>query len=653
MHNMPLPYLLRTVRLLQSCQSYIRGRLPSILRTSSSSSGLLLTHKPWTPASTVTSIPFRFFNQETSVIAEENNTVSESSVCDSADHSHAHSGEDSLKADVQNPSTHPPRKLSCVEVLDAFSGSAYSQHELYDSIKSMWNVLANSKKLKSSDKQLITDHPNFSTLCYEVMKSAPSMSNKFLVYSLNVFVSLKVNQKTRLVQTLLSICQQRLSSLKVGEISILANSLKMLESNKTVDILNSGICLLIELKCEDIKDVTLLQNLMRIAPTHLRQKFEEKALQMVYRFTVPQCLHMFSVLAEVNLHSESLLDACSHKLIDCLDELSCRRIISLTGYCSKLSYFNEKLLSAIGDNIMNNIYMWEKWQISAVLTSMAFLRFRYVPLLDYFADKIIEDVESLKTYNLMTVSKVFSIVNHLPEERGKFLETLNTALDSLMNSMKKKDLLRTVYNLCLLGLVPAAAIQKLLEDKSLYSTLDNVEKSYLGHIKLCWLLESGSRPYSIENLENVKANHSDSVMMCHTFLKNYFTDPCLYQENMQFPSSYFIDFVFTLDTNQRNLIPMGDVQKLENSQNITRIAVLCCTAGSFTLGNLHPIGKMAVKIRHLRSLGFHVVVVPVHQFIMLSEVKRVEFLRENILMEIPSNQKANEIQQISGVETDY
>lgn len=49
--------------------------------------------------------------------------------------------------------------------------------------------------------------------------------------------------------------------------------------------------------------------------------------------------------------------------VDCLDELSCKRITSLTGHCSKLLYFNEKLLSAVGENIMNNIYMWNIWQV--------------------------------------------------------------------------------------------------------------------------------------------------------------------------------------------------------------------------------------------------------------------------------------------------
>ncbi|KAM3917335.1 FAST kinase domain-containing protein 2, mitochondrial [Leptodactylus fuscus] len=659
MHNMPLPYLVRTVRLLQSCHCVLGIRIPSLLKNHCTGSGLLVLHemKPWTPASIATSVPIRFLHKETSISAEERNT-------ESTDHNHALSDEYDLRTDVdhgmdgektmlQGTSIAPPKKLSCVEVLDAFSNASHSRHEIYCTIMDLFNILTKNKKL--SDKLIISEHPNFHSLCYEVMKAAPLMSSRFLVYALYVFVNLKVDQRTRLIQTLLSVSQQRLSTLKLDEISILANATRMMNSDKNVDILNAGLHLLIELKCEEIKDVPTLLRLMRIAPPHLRQKFEEKALQMTDKFTVPQCYNMVSMLAEKNLHSESLLDTCSRKLIDCLDELSCKRIISLTGHCSRLSYFNEKLLSAIGNNIMNNIYMWNIWQISVVLTNMAFLRFRYVPLLDYFADKIMQDLQSLRAYQLATVAKVYSMVNHLPEgKEDKFLEFLNAALELHNNSMKRKELLRTIYNFCLLGLVSPSSIRELLEDESLLSTMDPVEKSYVRHIKLCLLLESGSSPYSVKDLENVEANHSHSVAMCHSFLKNHFNDPSLYQENMQFPSSYFIDFVLTLDTERNKLVPTGNMQNFEGSQNISRIAVLCCTANAFTLGSLHPVGKMALKIRHLKSLGFTVVLIPVNQFIMLTEAKKVEFLRENIFKEFSANQSSeqgNEVQQLAHHET--
>lgn len=39
------------------------------------------------------------------------------------------------------------------------------------------------------------------------------------------------------------------------------------------------------------------------------------------------------------------------------------------------------------------------------------------------------------------------------------------------------------------------------------------------------------------------------------------------------------------------------------------IAVLCCTPNAFALGTLHPLGKLASKIRNIKSYGFSVVVV--------------------------------------------
>ncbi|XP_069589791.1 FAST kinase domain-containing protein 2, mitochondrial isoform X2 [Ranitomeya imitator] len=653
MHEKPLSCLLRTVRLFQSCHCLLGVRIPSLQRNYSTRSELLLLRevKPWTPA------PIRFL-QQTSVNAEENNPVSGSR---GSNHDHVRvvrnedcqtdPGLEGEGTKLQASAIGPPTKLSCVDVLDAFTSNLHSQQDLLCSVMNLWRILASNNTLTASDKRLISEHPNFYTLCNEVMKLAHSMSNSFLVCGLQVFVTLDVNQKTRLIQTLLTVCQQRLGTLKLDEISILANCLKMMKNDKSVEILSSGLYLQIELKCEAIPDVPTLQSLMRIAPAHLRRKLQGKALQMIDKFTVSQCHHMFSVLAEMNLHSEALLDSCSHKLMGCLEELSCKRIVSLSGYCSKLSYFNEKLLSAIGDNIMSSIYMWNIWQISIVLRNMAFLRFRYVPLLDNFADKIIQESKPLRINHLVTASRVFSNLNHLPEgKKEQFLETLNTALDVHMNSMRNKELLKTVYNFCLLGLVLPFAINKLLEDKSLISTLDNSEKSFLSHMKQCLLLELGTWPFSIDDMKKIEVNHSHSVFMCHTFLISYFKDPALYQENMQFPSSYFIDFVLTLDREQNKLVPAGDC-----STDTTRIAVLCCTANAFTLGSLHPVGKTALKMRQLEALGFTVVVVPVNQFIMMTEAQKVEFLGENIFGGLSSSQnlvQADKTQQIESHEND-
>ncbi|KAG9477172.1 hypothetical protein GDO78_002527 [Eleutherodactylus coqui] len=269
MHKIPLPCLLRTVRLLQSCHC------PSLSRTCRSRSGLLLLHE--IRPHTLASIPIRFLNQES---AEDKTPLSVNSTPSRADESrdgnslgHSKDGE---KSSPQSASISRPKKITCIDLLDAFSSASPSQQELYSSVMQMWRILAISRKLERSDTQRITEHPNFFNLCYEVMTAAHSMSNMFLVCSLQVFVRLNVNPKTRLIQTLLNMCQQRLSTLKKEEVYILANTLKMMEGDKNVDLLKSGLCLLLDLKCELTTDVRTLQNLMRIMPAHLAKKFEVK-----------------------------------------------------------------------------------------------------------------------------------------------------------------------------------------------------------------------------------------------------------------------------------------------------------------------------------------------------------------------------------------
>ncbi|XP_075036317.1 FAST kinase domain-containing protein 2, mitochondrial [Mixophyes fleayi] len=652
-------YMLRTVRLIKSCDPLVGMRIPTFTRNYSFKSVAPLpwgTH-PWTKA------PIRFLSQETSLELELKNCISLKDTSDSSDLNNVSLPKEDLDLETEVAHSMYEEKTkyqsaimdavqkctSPCEVLDIFASNSHNESDLHSGIIKLWQIMSPHKKLKHFEEQLISEHPNLHNLCYGVMMVAPTMPTGFLVRSLYVFVSLKVNQKSRIIQTLLIICQKRLSMLREEHVSILADCLKMMESDRNVDILNSGLQLLIEFKLEDIKTVTSLQNLMkslgRDAPLHLKLRFKKKALRMIDKFSAIQCQNMLSVLATIDFHAYDLLNACSLRLIGCIDELTYEDINTILYCCFKLSYFNEKLLSAIGDNIMNTIDTWTIWQIAVILQNMSKLNYRHVPLLDYFAEDIMQHSDSLSIKDLLRTSRIFSSVNHLPEGKGdQFLGTLNKSLMLNLDMIKSSQLLGIVYSFCLLGFLPHSAINKLLKDESILSTENKKDIALLNHIKLCSMMDMSSQE-CLQDLKKAPVMCAASIQRFHTYLQNYIGDPNLYQHSMQIPNSYYIDFVLALDTKQNKLVPVEDIQTGDRSNNIARIAVLCLSKSAFTLGTFHPVGNVAAKIRHIKYHGFDVVLVPVHQFFKLSEEGKVEFVRKNIFRESSGSQNEVEAKQ--------
>ncbi|KAM4626725.1 FAST kinase domain-containing protein 2, mitochondrial isoform 1-T2 [Discoglossus pictus] len=671
---------LRTLRHLQTCDSAVGSIFKS--RTIASRAALLssVTKKVNTlrlsAASSGTNVSFRYLSQETPVSIEEKNAKSEledqtlvnvpqSSAQGTAPMLKGKSSPNELNALEEDETAQEPWVPS--------SGKTYSQSEIFEALQKCtspsdvldmcnrasmtMNVISNCfttmwetcKKIGAEQRryetQLMYEHPNFGSLCRLAMEGAPRMHSNDLVYTLHAAVKLQVFQRSRLVQTLLRVCQERLNEFQEREISVLASSLDGMESCKNVDALRSGLRLLVEMRMPSIRGVMPLQTMMRCigkdAPLSLKKKLEKKALQMMSQFTVPNSQFMFSTLAAINLRSPALLDACSQKLIDNLDALPFWRLIHVLQACRELSYRNEQLLTAIGDYILATRYMWQTKQLTLILSLLENLSFRHVALLDSFAETVIQSPESLTLKDLVISVKVYSLLNHLPEGQSQqFLEAFNTSLQLYLLRMPPVELLRIVYSFCILGYFPQKPLDSLLKEEILQELLtsanQNVEinERMLHSINLCLELDKPSitKPHGVVLGKSSTANLPAYPEVYYT-LQSIVGDSSLFRQNLQLPNDYYIDFEMALDTEQIKIVPVDDTYQ----PSITRVAVLCAPISSFCLGTLHPLGKLAMKMRHLKTLGYHVVLVPVHEFGKLDEVERAEFLRSRIFSGEPTS----------------
>lgn len=94
------------------------------------------------------------------------------------------------------------------DVLDMVPKYPVSQKYISNSLTTMWLLIKRlSEDQRRYERQLMFGHPQFSQLCQNTMQEARYMWRDDLAYSLHAVVRLGVPQNTRLVQTMLRVCQ--------------------------------------------------------------------------------------------------------------------------------------------------------------------------------------------------------------------------------------------------------------------------------------------------------------------------------------------------------------------------------------------------------------------------------------------------------------
>eukprot|EP00062_Callorhinchus_milii_P006441 gi/632946982/ref/XP_007888830.1/ PREDICTED: FAST kinase domain-containing protein 2 [Callorhinchus milii] len=530
------------------------------------------------------------------------------------------------------------------DVLDLVSESTLTWKMISNSLTTMWETTKKmSEDQKHYERRLMFEHPVFEKMCQEAMREARFMKFIDLSYSLLALVKIGVSQRSRLVQTLLRVTQERLNEFDERALSVLANCLQQMESCKNVEALRGGLRLLMEQRVPEIKTVIALQTTMRCvgkdAPLPLKKKLERKALSLVSEFTLPNAQHMFGTLAAMGHRSHLLLKACTNKVVENIHCIPYWRLVHILQSCKDLQYRDPSLLQAIGDHLASNLDIWQLKQLITFLLLFGDLGYRHVELMDAYIEKVLPVSESLTLKDVLYTLRAYSQVNHQPKRhREQFLDILTGMFESYLPRLTPLDLLRGVHHLCLMGNVPKAALRKLFEEdvlSELHSTANPYRErntQLLQHINLCLELDHPSHPRladaSLEKPSDRKVCVNSEVQRA---VYGILGDSSLYQQGLVLKNEYFIDFEITLDQERKNVISLPQNEDIRH--DVRRVAVLCAPISAFCLGTTHPKDKLAMKIRHLEALGYHIAVVPEHKFGKLSEDERFTFLRSMIFAE--------------------
>ncbi|XP_059823175.1 FAST kinase domain-containing protein 2, mitochondrial [Hypanus sabinus] len=535
---------------------------------------------------------------------------------------------------------------SPTDVLDLYRQSDVTWRHISNSLMAMWET---TKKLsddqKRYERKLMFEHPVFEKICQQTSKEVRLMRCSDLVYSLFALVKIGVSQHSHLIHTLLRASQERLNEFDERALSVLSSCLRDMEESKNVTVLRAGLRLLVELRIPSIKTVMALQTMMRCigkeSPLPLKKKLENKALSLLNQFTLPNSQYMFITLAAMGYRSYPLLEACSNRIIDNIHGIPFWRLVHILQSCKDLSYRNPALLTAIGTHVASMLPVWEVKQLIILLTQLAEFGFRHTELMDGFAQMVPAISESLTFNHVLSTLRVYSQLNHYPEEGHiKFVETLIELFQSHMSKCSSVELLQGVYYLCLMGHYPPAVLNYLFQGEVLsklqssnnFNQVSN--KRMLQCIKLCMELENPS--FAVPDVAGIAEPLPTNIVVnsaMKELVDTILGDSSLYRCGSLLRNIHLIDFEFALDQERKQIVAFPEDDEIVQSTNVQRVTVLCAPVSAFCLGTGHPKGKLALKIRHLKALGYHVVLVSDHEFGKMSEDERVQFLRRAIFAE--------------------
>ncbi|XP_039504305.1 FAST kinase domain-containing protein 2, mitochondrial [Pimephales promelas] len=536
------------------------------------------------------------------------------------------------------------------DVLDTLKQYPASQDLISNIFTRMW---VSTKKLteeqRSCELRLMYEHPGFQEVCERAAIEAWRMKSDDLAYTLLAIVNLGVSQNTHVVQVLLRVIQERLNEFEIKALSVLAGCIRDMEDCRNVQALKDALRLLLKDRIPEIQSVVVLQSMMRAvgqnSPTHLKKQLAIKTLSLADEFNPPNSQYMFSSLASMGLNFKPLLDICSKNIAENVHEFPFGRLLSVLKSCHELRYRNHALFNSVSEYMANTLEMWTNKQVILILVSFEELLFRPVVLLDVFAERIIENPDSLTLRDVLSVLKVYSLLNHdLKEKKTEFLASITKVLESYLPKMTPNDLLKAVYCLALLEHVPQTLLDKLLQRETMHQIIkkgnqSNKVQRWLHMLGLCMRLDEHQLPHSLRSIPDfhftVPAHKVPVNQEMLSAIKSIVGNDAV-QDSVLEESFYFIDFVITLPRPKQETCDL----KAEDSGSPEcpqRIAVICAPPTSFCFGTTHPRASLVVKLRHLGKLGYKPVLVPVLELNSKTEQEKIQMLQKLIFPEQESS----------------
>uniref|UniRef100_A0A8C6SJ35 Uncharacterized protein n=1 Tax=Neogobius melanostomus TaxID=47308 RepID=A0A8C6SJ35_9GOBI len=439
------------------------------------------------------------------------------------------------------------------DVLDLTTHYSPTPSQLSHALSRMWNSLKKlTEEQRRAELRLMWEHAALEPLLQQAVGGVAHLSHIHLAYALLALAQLGVRPRTRVVQTYLRAAQERINDFDDKSLSILSSSLENLEDGANVQALKHGIRLLVEARLPRIKNVLHLQTTMRLvgkdAPLELKYKLEAKAMSLSDQFSLPNAQYMITSMVALGFSSKPLLSLCSRKISEHLSCIPFNRLLTVLVSCRELRYRDQQLLNDVSEYGASMVHVWNHKQVRNIRVSWS-----DSPV----APMILQGSPYLPLY---------------------LVWCLAAALERYLLRMNPVQLLNSQFHLSVIGHFSPALLQALLQETTLQELRQRGETNHTPHREGVRLTtpphREGVRLTTPPHREGARSSRCDvckNVPSCHEFISSLVFPPRV----------------------------CGSV------------AVLCVPGSAFCFGTSRPRGTLALRLRHLRVLGYRPLLVSV------------------------------------------
>uniref|UniRef100_A0A6J0U5C0 FAST kinase domain-containing protein 4 n=1 Tax=Pogona vitticeps TaxID=103695 RepID=A0A6J0U5C0_9SAUR len=423
----------------------------------------------------------------------------------------------------------------------------------------------------------------------------------------------------------------------------------------TVDVLREKNRLLSELlkklelrwtEIEDARSVVVLVTKMAYLSPTLKQRLEDKALEIADQFSLEDIWKVAMTLAHQNNRSIPLLRALSYYLVQKQLAISPNVLVDLVFAYAKLNFHQTQLFQKIAMELQPYIPEMTPNDVTRCVRSFAYLKWLNLPLFEAFMQYLLDNEKRLTPLHLSSIILSLAHLNFHPSNREAFYGMIHRGLENHLDSLDPDLLLDLVWSLCILQQANAAHLQRVLEPKfhlQFLSDQNTKRPNYL--VKLIQInatarLECADYkgPFLAKEILGTKERQAKRMPTpLQTDLKEVLKSVAGNDAHVRFEvdllSGWLLDAVMVLDAENQPL-PVTDavIPSLSQSKPLPpwpkRLAFLRWEFPNFSNRSKELLGRFAMARRHIQAAGFLVVDVPYYEWHDLKmEWQKAAYLR--------------------------
>ncbi|XP_026578361.1 FAST kinase domain-containing protein 4 [Pseudonaja textilis] len=324
-----------------------------------------------------------------------------------------------------------------------------------------------ASQLKLDHKAILKDK-RFQQLLHHTYKEASRLHDPALINLLKSLYFLGVSpQQKELCSAELEL-RWRLRGLSYRRLASLAASLAACVPREKPHELLTELLAQLEMRWAEIEDaqtIALLMAKQEYLSPQLRERLEDKSLELAAHFSPEDIRRLAVVLAQQNLRSLPLLRAISYHFVQKHFAVKPDILLDLAFAFGKLNFHQTQMFQKICSDLLPHVPELPPTDVVRCVKSFSYLKWLNLPFFEASAEYFIHNSKKFTLSQLVNLLISYARLNFQPSNKEDFYTKSHHILDGQLGSLNPSLLIDLVWSLCVLQQAEAVHFQMVLLPK--------------------------------------------------------------------------------------------------------------------------------------------------------------------------------------------